>query len=203
MEKFNKIVDQLMKVIQKINEKNPYYTIIAGIVILLVADYFVLLQFQLSSFRALNPQLTSLSQDLKTTRVNIKQMDKFQNEIKQLTVQSQDLNSKIKSKEEIPLILESINRLASKNGVVIEQITPNTMTQEVIMKNNDGQYLAVPVKVEAYSAYHNFGRFLNQLENEEKFFTISDFSIVENPQDPVHHSVNLTLRVLIFEQGHS
>jgi Tfp pilus assembly protein PilO len=196
-------MDQLVKLIQKINEKNPYYTIIAGIIVLLVIDYFVLLQFQFSSLRALNPRLTTLSQDLRNTRNNLKQMDKFQNEIKQLTVQSQDLNSKIKSKEEIPLILDSINRLANKNGVVIEQIVPNTMTEDVIMKNNDGQYLAVPVKVEAYGAYHNFGRFLNQLENEEKFFTISDFNIIENAQDPVHHSINLTLRVLIFEQERS
>ena len=41
------VVDQLTKLIQKINEKNPYYTVIAGLIIVLVIDYFLLLQFQL------------------------------------------------------------------------------------------------------------------------------------------------------------
>jgi len=197
----NNILDQLAAIIQKINAKNPYYTIIAGIVVVLVVDFFVLMQFQLSNLRSLNPKLTTLSQDLKLAKTNIKQMANFQSEIKQLTIKNQEMNSKIKSKEEIPLVLESISRLASKYGVVIDQIVPNTNSEEVVMKNNDGQYLAVPVKVEAYSAYHNFGRFLNQLENEEKFFTISDFSIIGNTQDAVHHSISLTLRILIFEEG--
>ena len=71
------------------------------------------------------------------------------------------------------------------------------------MKNNDGQYLAVPVKVEASGGYHNFGRFLNQLENEEQFFTIFDFSIIGNNQDTVHHSISLTIKALIFEANRS
>ena len=198
MDKIN-ISDQVVKVIQKINEKNPYYTAMAGLIIVLLLDYFLLFQFQLSNLRSLNPKLSSLSQDLKLARINIKQMSNFQNEIKQLAVKSQEINSKIKSKEEIPLILESINRLASKNGVVIDQIVPNTASEEMVLKNNDGQYLAIPVKVEAYSGYHNFGRFLNQLENEEKFVVISDFGINGNAQDAVHHSISLTFRVLIFE----
>lgn len=202
MDKIN-ISDQLTGIIQKINAKNPYYTIIAGIVVVLVIDFFLLMQFQLSNLRSLNPKLATLSQDLKLARTNIKQMASFQNEIRQLTVKNQEMNSKIKSKEEIPLVLESISRLASKYGVVIDQIIPNTNSEEVVMKNNDGQYLAIPVKVEAYSGYHNFGRFLNQLENEEKFFTISDFSIIGNTQDAVHHSISLTLRILIFEEDQS
>ena len=200
MDKIN-ITDQLTKLIQKINEKNPYYTVIAGLVIVLVIDYFLLMQFQFSNLRSLNPKLATLSQDLKTARNNIKEIGNFQTQIKQLTVKSQDINGQIKSKEEIPLILENISRLASKYGVVIDEIIPNTSNEEVIMKNNDGQYLSVPVKVAAYSSYHNFGRFLNQLENEEKFFTISDFSIVENTQDTLHHVISLTLRALVFDEN--
>ena len=195
------ISNQLFAVIQKINAKNPYYTIIARLLMVLVIDYFLLMQFQLSTLRSLSPKVNSLTQDLKTTRSNITQIGNFQNEIKQLTVKSQDINSKIRSKEELSLILDSINRLASKYGVVIDQIVPNMTSEEVILKNNDGQYLAIPVKVDAYSAYHSFGRFLNQLENEERFFTISDFSIAGNSQDTIHHSISLTLKVLIFEEN--
>ena len=197
------VSDQIFKVIQKINEKNPYYTLIAGLVIFLVLDYFLLMQFQLSNLRSLNPKLVSLSQELKLAQTNIRDMGKFRDEIKELMVKSQDINSEIKSKEEIPLILENISRLASKYGVAIDQIVPNPTNEEVIMKNNDGQYLTVPVKVEASGGYHNFGRFLNQLENEEQFFTISDFSIVGNSQDPVHHSISLTIKALIFEANRS
>ena len=198
MDKIN-VTDQLTKLIQKINEKNPYYVIIAALVVVLVVDYFLLMQFQFSNLRSLNPKLHTLEQELKTTRNNIKEMNAFQNQIKLLNVKGQDINSQIKSKEEIPLILENISRLASKYGVVIDEIVPNTTNEEIIMKNNDGQYLSIPVKVLAYSGYHNLGRFLNQLENEEKFFTISDFSITGNSQDTVHHVISLTLRALVFE----
>src|SRR3989338_6858634 len=111
MDKMNAYKDQLMKVIQKINDKNPYYTLIAGFVIVLVIDFFLLFQFQLSNLRSLNPKLTSLSQDLKSARGNIKNMEKYRSEIKGLMVRREDINSRIKSKEEIPLILENISRL--------------------------------------------------------------------------------------------
>ncbi|MDZ4242529.1 MAG: hypothetical protein U1D99_06870, partial [Candidatus Omnitrophota bacterium] len=56
--------EEITKIIAKLNEKNPYYVPIGGLLLILVLDYFLIMQFQLANIRTLNPKVATLSQDL-------------------------------------------------------------------------------------------------------------------------------------------
>ncbi|MDP2653800.1 MAG: type 4a pilus biogenesis protein PilO [Candidatus Omnitrophota bacterium] len=193
--------EEITKIIAKLNEKNPYYVPIGGLLLILVLDYFLIMQFQLANIRTLNPKVATLSQDLKTARTNITQTDRYKSELKKLSEERQQLNFKIKTKEEVPLIMESLSRIAQKSGVLLDQITPEQASQDVVLKNNDGQYLAIPIRIDARSSYHSLGRFINQLEREEEFFRVASLSIVGNSQDVIQHSINLVISAIIFEKA--
>jgi Tfp pilus assembly protein PilO len=109
------------------------------------------------------------------------------------------MNYKIKSKEEVPMILENMSRIANKNNVRIEKLVPHPAI-EVLLENDEGQYLSVPIFIAAKSSYHNFGRFLNQLEVDEIFLNIPSFKIERQGNESAFHTVELKLDAIIFEK---
>jgi Tfp pilus assembly protein PilO len=109
------------------------------------------------------------------------------------------MNSKIRTREEIPLIIDTVSRLAKMHGIRVEEILPNASVSEPILKDNEGQYFSVPLLIKARAGYHNFGKFINQIEREENFFTLGDFSIETNPMDATHPSIKMNLNAIVFE----
>ena len=58
---------------------------------------------------------------------------------------------------------------------------------------------SVPIFMDANGGYHDFGRFLNQLETEEICLSVTDFSIASRQADKSHHAIKMTLDAIIFE----
>lgn len=195
-----KNMGQLSQVIAKINEKNPYYLIIGLLFVILILDYMLVMQFQLRTLSSLNPKIKTLAEEVTTTRNNIRRLSQYKEEIARLGGELERINQRIRRREEIPHILENISVLANKNGVKIEQIMPDTQLDEPILKNNEGQYFPVPIIIEAKSGYHNFGRFLNQMEEEGVLMNVSEFTIAANAQDMRWHSIKLTINTIVFDK---
>ena len=191
---------QIAQMINRINEKNPYYVVIGAVVALLVLDYICVLQFQVRTLSSLNPKTKTLADDYDSTNNNIKRLPQYQKEVRRLEGQLERVSRKIRTREEIPQILENISVVANENGVHIEQIMPNTTVEEPILKNNDGQYFIVPIIVEGRSSYHDFGRFFNQLEEEGVLLNVPDFTIAANAQEPRLHRVKLTINAIVLEK---
>ena len=177
--------------------------IIGALLLLLLLDYFCVLQFQIKILvgtpNSLVPKITTLAEELKTSKENIRKLPQYKKEVEVLSGKVEKINRKIKTREEVPAILESISRLASKNGVNVERLSPNTSMEEPVLKNENGQYFSVPIFMDANGGYHDFGRFLNQLETEEIFLSVTDFSIASRQADKSHHAIKMTLDAIIFE----
>lgn len=201
MIKISDVSEQVFKIIDRINEKNPYYIVIGICVAFLIADYFVILQFQLRSLGSLNPKITTLSQELTSVQNNIQRLPQFKQERERLQAELEKTNRKIRTKEEVPVLLENISLIANRNGVRIEQIRPDQAVDKPILTNEDGKYFSIPVVVEAASGYHHFGRFLNQLETEGDLVTIPDFMIASSDKDTQRHRIKLTINAVVFEKG--
>ncbi len=195
----NKIFEQVSAAVIKVSEKNPYYTLGAFLLVVFLLDYFLVMQFQLRTLYHLSPKASTLAAEVRQTRQDIARIPQYQNEIRQLDQKARALNSKIRTREQIPLIIDSIMRLARKNGLRIEQIMPNSALSEPILRDNEGQYFSIPLVVDARGGYHNFGRFLNQMEHEEAFLSVGDFKIEPNPTDATHHDIKVTLDAVVFE----
>ncbi len=193
------IREKCLQGITKINEKNPYLTIIGFLVLVFVVDYLLIMQFQMKTLRALASKMTTTRTNLEKSRQDIQRFSAYQNQLKRSRDTFEQVNSKVRAKEDLPLILESISRIANKNGVRLEQVMPNTSLMEPVLKDNDGQYFSVPIQVKARSEYHDFGRFLNQLESEEIFLKISEFVIRSNSNDHTRHDIELTVQAIVFE----
>ena len=197
----NPLSEQFSRSLSQIQEKHPLLPICGAILVILLVDYVAVLQFQLKAFMSLNPKISTLSQDLKGIKDNIARMPQYEKEVKTLTEKIEKISKKVKPKGEMPLIIEDLSRVANKNGVKIDQIMPDPSAEKLLLKNKDGSYYSTPVLIEARSGYHNFGRFLNQLEIEGLFMDTPELAIMSDPAGPTEHKMKLTLNVIFFENA--
>jgi len=193
------VKENITKTVNAINAKNPFLLIGIVLLVVFILDYLFVMQFQLGTLRSLSPKIKELSEEVKTTKKNIELLPQFRKELTRLSGELGDINRKIRTRQDIPAILEDISRLANKNGVKIQQIMPNTSVEKSLLQNEDGQYFSIPIIMEARSGYHQFGKFLNQLENEDVLLQTRDFTIAAS-KESLSHAIKITFDAIIVER---
>ena len=191
---------KIFEIIAKLDEKNRYYILGGLLLLIFLIDYFLVLQPQLSTLRSLNPKISLLAGDIKTAEENNRKLNQYQNDLTRLRDKMKLVNQSIISEGEVPWIMEKISRMANKSGVKIDQIMPLKSSQTMLMKNNEAKYFSLPILVDARSGYHDFGRFINDLENSENFLSVSNFTFAADANDTLREVAKLTVKVVVFEK---
>ena len=195
------IKEEALKVINKINEKNPYYLLIGVLIFLLVFDYLLLMQFQLKAIQKLGPRIIEISDNFKQFELDRSRVAKYKNDIFYLDNQLGQLEKRIKTTEEIPVVLEELSRIANHHKFFVEQILPEMQLGKPVLKDNTGNYYLLPVMVQGRGSYHGFGKFLNELETAGSLMRIEMLSINENVENPRQHNIRFKMQTVIFEPG--
>ncbi|MCA9407874.1 MAG: type 4a pilus biogenesis protein PilO [Candidatus Omnitrophica bacterium] len=193
-----KIPDKYLDKIEQIERKNWYYILAGVLVVLLFLDYFLLMKPQLGTLMKINPEIKLLSDQITRAQNDIQRLSFYRGEIKRLNDEISDLHTNIKSKDEVPVILQKISLVAEANGVKINQIMPIQQDLEMLLESGERKYFSIPIQVEARSGYHNFARFLNQIEQNEHYLSIGTYLILgEDTQK--EHRIKLSLEAVVFE----
>ena len=190
---------KISEFVGKIDEKSRYYILIGVLVFVFLLDYFILMRPQLATLAKINPEIKILAQDWEKAREDIQKLSFYQDEVKQLEGQLAQTSQRLKSKEEVSMILEQISRMANQNHVKIDQIMPFVEDQKVLLEDNRRIYDALPILVQARSGYHDLGRFLNDLEKNDLFLYMTAFSIVTG-EDAHSHALKMNLKAIVFEE---
>ncbi len=193
-----KIPEKITTMFANLDEKNRYFLFIGILLFVFLLDYFILMGPQLGALSKLNPDIKILLEDINKTKTDIQRLSSYQKEVVRAKATVEEANLKVRSREESPVILETISRFANKNGIKIDEIMPDPTGQKLLLDNKERKYYALPIQVEAKSGYHNFGRFLYQIETEGLFLKMGGVVIASNP-DSKYHTVKLTLKAVIFE----
>ena len=198
----------LMNILEKlpipqiqITEKNRNYFLGGFLCFVFLFFYLLIIRPQIKIFIKLGPEITNLAKDLKKAKEDIENVDQHRNEVSVLKEKLKWQGNKILSKEEISTILENISRLASETKVQVTQIMPIRESQKLVLDNEDGRYYSLPILVNARGGYHNIGRFYNLLESDKIFMGINDFDIAASGDDPMKHSVKMTVNVFVREKA--
>jgi len=188
--------------LNNLDEKQRYYFFAGILVFIFLLDYLILMRPQLNKLWKINSDIKVIEQELSTAKNDIQKEAQYYQQVKQLKEQVKQSNLKVKSKEEVPLILEKISRLANNNGIKIDQIMPVTEEQESLLEDKGTKYYSLPINVEARGGYHDFGRFMNELERGDIFLGIKKF-LIYSSEDPRAHHVRLTLNAVVYERTHA
>lgn len=140
------IADNITSTMEKMDIKVRYMLFVGILIVVFLLDFFVLMRPQLSALGKIKPEIEILSKNLNKLKDDVTRLQQYQNQVSTLNKKVDDVHLKIKSKEDIPLILEKISHIANKNKVKINQIMPNSANQAVLLENpaiDNGQTLSL------------------------------------------------------------
>ncbi len=198
-EKLAPILEQISMKINSLDDKSRYYLFGFVLLSVFILDYFAFMSPQLAALRKITPQISITKSDIETLKHDQKSLPEYRLEIDALKEKVDIAQIKVRSRNEVPLILEAISNTASKNKIRIDEIMPKPDDQVKLIGDNDRQYYSLPIVLEAKSSYHDFGRFLNQVEQGNIFLTVKDFTI-RNLPDSKMNSIKLTLLAIVYEK---
>ena len=192
-------LDPIIEKLKKLDPKYHYY-ILAGVVLLFfLVHHLLVLGPLLGSLNKMNAHIAELKQNIADVKNDMARINQNRAQLEKIRGQINEVKIKIRSRQEVPLILDDISRIASRNNVKIDQLMPLKDQKELIAKQKDVDYYALPILVQARSSYHDLGRCLAQFEADKIFYNLGEFNIITNPKDPMHHSVQLTLKAVTWE----
>jgi Tfp pilus assembly protein PilO len=178
------------------------YLIFGGILLLiLLLDIFTFLGWQGMFLKQIDLDNQTIKQDIQSLKTDLQRIDQIKAGLQNSRSQLEAMNVKIRPIEDVPSILEEISRLASDSGIKIDQLTPQTDSQQVLIATGPLKYLALPIVIQASSGYHMFGHFLNQLETAKLFFTISSLVIENRGTDIRHHTISAVIKVVLSDKN--
>lgn len=158
--------------------------IILSCLIIIYIDFATLFKLQLKGIRIVSPKVARLKIDINQLT---KDLDNLK--IKQLEIKKgQPRIKKIVLEREIPSLLERISVMANKNNIRIIKILPSKDTKST-------SYILIGLDLTC--AYHNLGRFLNDLEEAQDFIVVEEIKIRSDTGNYFQQNVNLTLRIYV------
>ncbi len=178
------------------------YGIFAGILLAAFAlDYFLLMGPQIRSLKGLEEAVKTASADVERVSNDLQRTRQLKDGLNSSRAELEAMSLKVRSLQEVPLILEEISRTANQFNVKIDQVKPMPESQETLISAPEGKYYALPIVIQARSGYHMFGHFLNTLESGHLFFTLRDWHMETGPQDAKGLLVQATLRVILTQKS--
>ena len=195
----SKLNSNLTAFLKILGRKNPYFALVAILAFVFILDCAILLRPQLSGLVKLAPKIETLKNDLKKIHTDAQRLPEYQKELEHFKKSLEDADLKVQLKQTLPLILEQISRTANQHSIKIDQITQDNKEEELLMTAEERQYFAVPIVIHARSGYHDFGKFLNQIETNQNFLLVKQFTI-NAANEAKLHDIQLTLEAIVYEE---
>ncbi len=194
-----RLSEKIIGILKKLEGKNIYYVFVGILVLFFLMDYFILMRPQLVALSKIGAKVKVLSGNLGEVKIDIQRLNAYRDQSAQLRQDIKKENRKVKPKDDIPLVLERISRIAIENSFKINQIMPDVVQQELLLEDEEKRYFRLPVLMEAKSSYHNFGRFLSQIERADIILKVDSFTITAKNGGRLHN-IKMALSVITFEE---
>ena len=130
--------------------------------------------------------------ELAVTEAGLKRMEEVKMEIQRLEKAVGETQSRFPAEREP--ILEELSDLAENAGIKILETTPGA---QVAGDSEFKGLVKLPITLHAVGGYHEFGTFVNALENSKRIYLVQDLSIRANPDKERVHSFQLVLEAFL------
>lgn len=198
------IIDDLKSVnLKNVDLKNPQtqvllLTVLTVLIAAILYLYFVFVPQAIRVFK-LTANAGKMRSELKSARIMIKDFEKLKNDLEEQSQKVESYEKKLPAEQEIPALLENLSNMAKDSDIKIVGIAPamSYFKDDKSVKKSQ-IYREIPILITAKSGYHEFGRFLNSLENADRFIKVADINIKANKVSPKKHDVELMVCTYIL-----
>lgn len=188
--KISRIAEELLQKFQTIQLDNKKI-ILVGLVVLIVlySDISFVICPQIKGIKNTGSKITKLKQDinnLNNAAANLKSEQLNAQEgvvVKEKTIISQAY---------MPSLLQKISDMANKDNVKIMQIKP---AKE--LKAKDISTIASLINLDLVCSYHNFGLFVNDIENAPELMAVEGMRINPDSINYMQQRISLTIKTYV------
>ena len=157
--------------------------------------YFVVMP-QFVRVTTLISKVRSMKTEMKTAKSTIAEMSGLKKKLGEYKEKVEMYEKKLPAEQEIPSLLENLSNMAKVANIKITSIMP-VMAENKIAQPNQ-LYREIPIRITAKSGFHELGRFLNDLENGDRFMKIVEIGIKTNKTSPKLHEIDLKVCTYIL-----
>jgi hypothetical protein len=192
----NALIDKLLIQIENL-KNNKQRLILAALfgTLLVYADLAVILKGEFKWVVTANSKVTKLEKDIIAARKDFVTLEARKSQ------QSKSLSQAktIITEDQRQLVLEYIYDTANKYDVKIVQLKPSLDVKVKVKGESMDRVKLFPVllSMDLVCGYHNFGAFMNALENGKYFFAVTKLQILRNPADSFRHKVSAVLTTYV------
>ncbi|MFH1655607.1 MAG: type 4a pilus biogenesis protein PilO [Candidatus Omnitrophota bacterium] len=171
-----------------------------AVTLIILLDFFLIMKPQVRWAKDLNRKNKELKTYIDLTLTNFEAIAQLQERLQGSKEGVEDIEKRVPSEEDIPLILEDISTASNDTMIKIFQMKPMRQKKEEMLKSALGQYYRIPISIDAKGSYHSFGKFLSTLENSEIFMSVDYLEINPSAKDLRRHNISLTINTFIFKK---
>lgn len=185
-------VNDLIKKIPIKNNKVLILFVLVSVVIFYL-DYSFVLRLQLQSVNKINSNIVNKKKNVGTLHKELAEVQDLK--AKQLSQGKEPVRiKKFISEERMPFLLKEISDIANKNRVRINQIKLSKGLAQDSKQLKLEKFFCVLIALDLTAEYHKAGSFLNDLEENETYFSVEEIKITPNANDLFHQGVKLVLK---------
>lgn len=182
---------QKIKVDIKLDKRLAVTCCIIGVFVL---TFFVVMPFQVKRILTANSRSGELKKKITQVKHDIAAKDSLIREKVNLEKEIMELESKSISLHDISSIQVYISTKAKEHGLEVSEMSAAMPVK--YKQTTKGQFMSVPVTLEARCGFHNLGRFLDQIEKSEYFIEVVKVDIAGMKP---YHKVNIEFMSLMKE----
>lgn len=187
----NKIKD-ILNQLQSDNKK--IYLVLLVFLILTYIDFTFIMGGQMRTLRGIQPKIIKLKKDLDALNRDLAKMQALKSKQPESAVKQPSKMKKLVSEAESVSLLQDISKLAYKHGVQIIQIKPVKEAPLKSEKVPSDKFISFVITLDLVCDYHNFGKFINDLENYEVFVSVQSLKINASSDNYLKQKASLVLK---------
>jgi len=100
---------------------------------------------------------------------------------------------KLPRKVNIPEILEELVSIGKASSVNFASIEPQKIEEIKVGEAGVKKYLEIPIKLKLKAGYHEFGRFVNRIENFQRFMKVNSIKITPDVSNEKRNDISLVV----------
>ena len=151
-------------------------TVLGALFASVVAVYWVsAFSASLSELNVLQQQHTRLQSEIAQSRGVIANLASFESRRNEMGARLEIALRKLPNSRELPVLLTDITGLGKKAGLEFRSFTPQAERMKEF-------YAEVPISVEMFGSYHDFGSFFEKLAQHERIVNMTELELmIETP----------------------
>jgi len=137
--------NQIMDFFNKLDIKFRYAIFVGFLLFLFAIDVFSFITLQWNAIQKLDDASQELSRNIEKLKIDAQRIGTMKVGLENNRKKLEGVNNRIRQIGEVPLIMQDMSNWANQEGVKIDQLTPQTEAQKILVSNTSMKYYTLPI----------------------------------------------------------